>query len=281
MAKYFLLLAAFVLPLTVYAQDKEFSPLIDRLTEEGINREYVESVYREEEVRFSPEYVLSNFTIKEGKLNYRQFLTPKVVKRCRKYLIDHKESLEFMYNKYHVPPEIVVAVIMVETRLGDYTGGNRVVNVLSTFSVAGDPSVTASLYKRLSPAEQKEYPFDRFQQYCERKSKWAYEQLKAFLRYTRETEKAAHEVTGSIAGAIGYSQFLPSNITLYGRDGDGDGTVDLFTHPDAHASIGKFLQAHGWRGNLTKEQKKKVLFQYNRSKPYVNSVLALAEKIKQ
>lgn len=51
----------------------------------------------------------------------------------------------------------------------------------------------------------------------------------------------------SWAGAIGQTQFLPSEFYQHARDHDKDGVVDLFDSvPDALASAARQLQAKGW-----------------------------------
>jgi membrane-bound lytic murein transglycosylase B len=114
-----------------------------------------------------------------------------------------------------------------------------------------------------------------------RKSKWAYEELKAYLTYAVHNGIDPFGLHGSYAGAFGFAQFLPSNVLRYGRDGDGDGKVDLFHHPDAIESIAYFLKAHGWAQNMSRQDAHKVLFAYNRSIYYVNTILSVADKLKE
>jgi membrane-bound lytic murein transglycosylase B len=53
---------------------------------------------------------------------------------------------------------------------------------------------------------------------------------------------------GSWAGATGGPQFLPSVYMRLGRDGDGDGKVDIWTNEaDTLASIGNYFANAGWR----------------------------------
>jgi membrane-bound lytic murein transglycosylase B len=57
----------------------------------------------------------------------------------------------------------------------------------------------------------------------------------------------ADTVEGSFAGAIGLPQFMPGSLMRYAVDGGGDGRVDLANDvDDAIASVGNFLQVHGW-----------------------------------
>ena len=117
------------------------------------------------------------------------------------------------------------------------------------------------------------YSLEDLSRYCERKSKWAYQELKSFLRYAQEQGISAHDVTGSMSAAIGYPQFMPSNIELYAQDGDGDGQIDLYNHADAQASIGRYLESHGWHDGL--------FYSYNKSKTYVTTILSLAAAMKE
>ncbi len=56
---------------------------------------------------------------------------------------------------------------------------------------------------------------------------------------------------GSWAGATGLPQFLPSQYLLLGKDGDGDGRIDIWNNEtDALASIANYFVAHGWRRDV-------------------------------
>jgi lytic murein transglycosylase len=55
-------------------------------------------------------------------------------------------------------------------------------------------------------------------------------------------------LVGSWAGATGYPQFLPSVYLRLGKDGDGDGRVDIWnSEADALASIANYFVNAGWR----------------------------------
>ena len=55
------------------------------------------------------------------------------------------------------------------------------------------------------------------------------------------------KTVGAKHGEVGQTQFLPGNVLKYGRDGDGNGRLDLRTKADALASTANFLRGHGWR----------------------------------
>ena len=84
------------------------------------------------------------------------------------------------------------------------------------------------------------------------------------------------DLRGSASGAIGCPQFLPSSYLRYGVDGGGDGRIDPYDVADAAASCANFLAAHGWQANLSERARRTVLWQYNRSDAYVDTVLRLA-----
>ena len=80
----------------------------------------------------------------------------------------------------------------------------------------------------------------------------------------------------SSAGAIGWTQFLPSTWRRYGVDADGDGRRDPFDPEDAIHSAANYLRASGapadWR---------RALFAYNHAGWYVDKVLAEAGRLQQ
>lgn len=58
-------------------------------------------------------------------------------------------------------------------------------------------------------------------------------------------------LVGSWAGAIGHLQVNPSNVIAHGRDGDGDGRIDLHNSlPDALATSATFLRHLGYQPGL-------------------------------
>ena len=58
-------------------------------------------------------------------------------------------------------------------------------------------------------------------------------------------------LVGSWAGAIGHLQVNPSNVVAHGRDGDGDGRIDLHNSlPDALATSATFLRDLGYQPGI-------------------------------
>ena len=111
------------------------------------------------------------------------------------------------------------------------------------------------------------------------KSNWAYKELKALIAYGQGNDIDVTVLPGSVYGAIGICQFMPSNIVAYGIDGDGDGVVNLFSVVDAMYSAANYLSEHGWRGARSTTQKQRVVMAYNQSIQYARKVLGVAHNL--
>ncbi|KKW92612.1 lytic murein transglycosylase [Sphingobium chungbukense] len=116
-----------------------------------------------------------------------------------------------------VPEEIMVAIYGHETNYGAYTGDFDLIRSLATLSYEG---------RRRSLFEP---------------------ELLATLKML-DNGVPRSRLIGSWAGATGYPQFLPSVYLRLGKDGDGDGRVDIWnSEADALASIANYFVHAGWR----------------------------------
>ncbi len=141
------------------------------------------------------------------------------------YWNKYQAALSRASAKYDVPPEIIVAIIGVETLYGRHTGSFRVLDALST--LAFDYPETANRAARMA--------FFR-------------SELENALVFARQSGVDPLSLYGSYAGAIGMPQFMPGSIMKYGVDFDGDGKIDLErSAPDTIGSVANFLAMHGWR----------------------------------
>ncbi len=114
-----------------------------------------------------------------------------------------------------------------------------------------------------------------------KKSKWAYNELKALIDYCKRYDLDPVSINGSVFGAIGLCQFMPSNILRFGVDADRDGRIDLFTKSDALASMANYLKSYGWREGLTPKEQEAVILRYNYSRPYARTVLTVAQRLRE
>ncbi|HVO84260.1 MAG TPA: lytic murein transglycosylase [Syntrophobacteria bacterium] len=262
------------------AEPPVFSRLQERLVADGLDAQFIQSLYDNPSVKLETELLAANLRRSEATLNYDVFLTPTAVARAARYMQQYRPALEEAQRRHGVPPQVIVAIIMVETALGEHTGKYPTFNLLSTMAVADDPEVRALVLDSLTPEDRKLQSDEVVTQKLQRRIGRGYTELKALIDYARQSQSDPLAVRGSSEGAIGIPQFLPSNISRYGRDGDGDGAVDLFKHEDAIASIACFLEQNQWRQAHGVRDKKRVLLTYNRSSYYVNTVYDLARRLK-
>ncbi len=153
----------------------------------------------------------------------------------------YKEDLKKAEDLYGVPAEIIASIIGIETRYGRITGNIRVLDSLMTLSF--------------------NYP---------RRSKFFKVQLEEFLLLSREEGFNPESLEGSIAGAMGYGQFMPDSYRKYAVDFDSDGVRDILTNPvDAIGSVANFLNKKGkWKTNTPIAIRANV---YNQSEPLKSS----------
>lgn len=236
-----------------------------QLVRQGVDKDFVWKTFADPRNRFLPEVVRKiAYLRKERPADYSHFLRPEVVARGRAYMQEHRRELERARHLYGVAPEVIVAILTVETNLGTVTGKYPVFNVFASLAVMDTPEVMAEA--DLSPHLR-----DRLR----KKAAWAARELRAFLKYCQENRLDPYQFHGSWAGAMGYAQFLPSSLARCGRDGDGDGRVDLFNHADAISSIANYLSQSGFRMENRRTWRRAVLA-YNHSDAYADTVLTLA-----
>ena len=185
----------------------------------GYPREELEQVLAEAEVLPAVVEAISRPAEAKPWYDYRRiFLTPERIEGGVAFWRENRASLEKASGLYGVPPEVIIAIIGVETRYGRNTGSYRVVDSLGTLAF-GYPK-RAEFFRR---------------------------ELESFLVLTREEDISPLSPKGSYAGAMGIPQFMPSSYRRYAVDLDGDGRRDLWRDPDdAIGSVANYLRAHGW-----------------------------------
>ena len=147
------------------------------------------------------------------------FLTRSRIQGGAAFWLAHADLLERAQRDYGVPPEIIVAIVGVETGYGGNLGRHRVIDALSTLGFAYPPR--AEFFRG---------------------------ELESFLLLGRDEGIDVPLVKGSYAGALGKPQFIPSSYRTYAVDFDGDGRRDLWrSDADVIGSVANYLHQHGWR----------------------------------
>ncbi len=255
-----------------------FKTLRQKLISDDFDADLIDRIFDASAVDFDIETVSAYFRHREATLNYDQFLSARSIRSARDYMDTHEEMLSKIEKEYGVDKTIIIAIMLVETRLGEYVGNRSVINTLATMAALTDSDVRERFWDNLP--DDVDITREKFEKKADQKSSWAYRELKAFIQYVDNESFDPHEVTGSYAGALGIAQFMPSNVLVYAKDGNGDGRINLFDHDDAIASIANYLKNYGWRPGLSREEAGDVIYHYNHSKYYVNTILKIAEKLK-
>ena len=149
-------------------------------------------------------------------------ITRTVVNRGRALSKEHNTLLTRIQDEYGVQRRFVLAIWALESRYGRNVGREPVFRALAT--LAWEPRRAAFFRGELFDA----------------------------LTMVQRKHIEAKSMTGSWAGAMGQTQFMPSSYLKYAVDFDGDGRRDIWKSvPDALASIANYLKGYGWKEGET------------------------------
>ncbi|MBQ9405766.1 MAG: lytic murein transglycosylase [Desulfovibrio sp.] len=209
---------------------------------------------------------------------YKGVLSETNAKTCRRFATENAAIFTWAEQKYGVPASIAVALLFVETRLGAVLG-DVPENAFYTLASMAICRRKEDIVEWLPRLPKHELHADWFEATMPKRADWAYKETYALLKHMIHDQVPPEHLPGSIYGAVGLCQFMPSNIAVYGADGNGDARVDLFDLADAVASLENYLVRHGWRPGLPREKQHKVLMTYNHAAIYANTILALADMV--
>lgn len=137
----------------------------------------------------------------------------------RRFYAQHRAVIDEAARRYGVPPELIVAIIGIETNYGANMGSFRLADSLSTLAF--------------------DYP---------RRAEFFQQELHEFLLLAKEEKRDVFGFKGSYAGAMGMPQFMPSSFRKYAVDFDGDGRRDIWSNVgDVAASVANYMKEHGWK----------------------------------
>ncbi|NUE65648.1 lytic murein transglycosylase B [Snodgrassella sp. ESL0253] len=132
---------------------------------------------------------------------------------------NNTEVIQAVAKHYGVAPQLLVAIVGIETNYGATMGSYRVADALTTLG----------------------YHYPRRAEYFQR-------ELAEFLQLAYEEKQDPFSFKGSFAGAMGMPQFMPSSFRQYAVDWDGDGHRDIWRNSgDTLASVANYMKQHGWQ----------------------------------
>jgi lytic murein transglycosylase len=149
--------------------------------------------------------------IKESNISY-------LAGQGKKLAAEHSRTLAAIEQQYGVPGNILLAIWGRETAFGGYKLPKNAITVLAT------------------------------QGYYGRRKDFFREELLYALKMLEEGHVKLADMRSSWGGAMGLTQFLPSEFYKYAVDFDGDGKKDIWKSvPDALASAAQQLVGKGWQ----------------------------------
>ena len=263
---------------TVEPGKEPLSSVQKRLIADGFDPTKIKRIYSRPQVSFEADGVILLFTYKEAQVDYGQFTNKWSIRKAKEYIQKNEADLTRIEKAYGVDKKVITAILLVETGLGASVGTRSALNTLSTIAALKDPMVRNKLWDLIP--DSKKISRKKFEKRAASRSKWAYKELKALLKYSAREEMDPVSIPGSFAGAVGVAQFMPTSILAYGKDGNDDGMVDMLNHVDSMASIANFLKSHGWRPGQSRKKAAKIIHHYNHSSYYVNTILKISSRLK-
>lgn len=139
------------------------------------------------------------------------------VEKGREMARAYQSALANIEARYGVDRHIVLAVWGMETSYGGFTGKNSTIRALASLAYAGS------------------------------REEFFRKELIGAMLIIQQGHARPDTLTGSWAGAMGQTQFMPTSFLKYAVDHDRDGRKDIWTNvPDALASTANYLASFGW-----------------------------------
>lgn len=140
------------------------------------------------------------------------------VRNGRSAFAAERETLRQIERRFGVEAEVVTAIWGLESAYGGFRGSTPIISAMATLAYDG------------------------------RRAAFFEDQLIAALKIVQAGDVAPGRMTGSWAGAMGHTQFMPTSYLDYAVDFTGDGRRDIWSDnpTDALASTAAYLKAFGW-----------------------------------
>lgn len=174
-----------------------------------------------EKARYQPEFTTKVWDYLDSRVN------PYTVAKGREMAARHARTLSAIERHFGVDASVLLAIWSMESNYGEI--------LTKTDRLHYVPQALATL----AYADKK-------------RAKFARQQLVAALKILQSGDVSTREMTGSWAGAMGHTQFIPTSYLAYAIDADGNGQRDIWNSiPDALATAANLLKKNGWRTGET------------------------------
>ena len=205
---------------TPYLEREDVQEFIAERAEAGFDREWLEELFEEARPR---QDIIDSISSPAEALPWKDyrpiFVNERRVRRGREFMEEQAEWLERAEERFGVEPEMITAIIGIETDYGRNTGSTRVLDALVTLGFDYPPR--AAFFRS---------------------------ELGHLLELAEEEDLEILDLHGSYAGAMGYGQFISSSYRHYAVDFDDSGRRDLLNSwPDAIGSVANYFAEHDWR----------------------------------
>ena len=196
----------------------------DRAASRGISRSTIDTAFRG--AGFLPEVIEKDRNQTEFKRTTEDYLniaaSDERVSLGRSKFGTYRGTLNALQSRYGVDAHIIAAVWGLESFFGTRRGNVPVISALSTLAYEG------------------------------RRGEFFEGQLTAALRILQNGDTTAGQMTGSWAGAMGHTQFIPTSYLEFAVDYTGDGRRDIWAEDpsDALASTAAYLSRSGWQAGV-------------------------------
>jgi membrane-bound lytic murein transglycosylase B len=231
------------------AWKQAFAPLAQA---EGVGRRGLEALAQ---ARYSTETIRADRGQRSFRYSLDEFLRVRgadaIIAQGRRMKARSAEFYASLERGFGVPAGVLIAIHGMETGFGNFMGDTNLVSASATLA------------------------------YDCRRPQFFTPHLIAALKLVDQGAISAATV-GAKHGELGHTQFLPGNVLAYGRDGNGDGRVDLTNLSDAMVSTANYLAGKGWRagaGYQPGEPNFAVIAEWNAASVYQQAIALMAARI--
>lgn len=253
--------------------------IVEKLVADGVDRRQVRRVFTDP--RVEPFTGLQfNLYPREPHSLYQGFTRPSSVALAQRCKAAHADALQSAEARYGVPASVVASIIHVESGCGRNTGSEVILFRLARLAMANEPqNLRDNMARHMADADDPDAVQMRTRERGRYLEDTFYPEVLATFQLSDRLDIDPLSLRGSGSGAFGMPQFLPRSYLSYGADGNGDGRVSLYDPDDAIFSCANYLAAHGWRPGISRAEKRRIVWHYNRSDAYIDTVLALADRL--